>query len=164
MDLGDLATWFSAAGSISAVTVSLYLANRDNFTKAHVLLIHREDGSEFIILNERKKPIHLRRIGLENKIFFFFLRELPFLRDYNINKKIDSGEELTTIIDMKDLMGIIDGLGFREFFYSRYFIYYEDIKGKKYQVRFKFEEARRIPYAEYLQRKRNKKWWQFWIL
>lgn len=141
MELGDLATWFSAAGSISAVTVSLYLANRENFTKAHVILIHRQEVAEFIIINERKKPIHLRKIGFENKRFFF-RRELPFLRDYHINKKIESGEEHTTNIGTERLLGILKGLGLQDSFFSKFYIYYEDIKGKKYKIRFKVENLR----------------------
>lgn len=148
-DLGNIADWLSAIGTVSAVIVALYLAHKDRRPRAKVSAgfvypvdmytgLQREPLYISVeIVNQSLIPIYLSECTLLVKR----KERMAFLDGHhNVNKLINPGEVYKHKLDYEQIKSYYADEGKRK---VRTFVYFKDAYGKKYKTKVMFNFLRR---------------------
>ena len=150
-DLGNIAEWVSAVGTVSAVIVALFLARKEVKPKAKVfvsfqyIVSHENNISDnpinyaIDIVNIGRVSIHLQECSVEIKKFFKKSNhKLTFFDGSgNIDKILSPGESYSTTLPYKE---VEIGINNNRKAFDRHYIYFKDATGKKYKIKIKIQK------------------------
>ncbi|GEM_PF-2227259 len=149
-DLGNLADWISAIGTIGALLYAIFLATKDTRSKLEITVINDKqrwainggnpNTYEFCIVNIRPRAVHLRSMSI-------FVKE-RFKKKKRINKMTDGQDPLLGSLQFGDIKTepisvnfqlLCENIGINVSEKTNFYVVFEDITGKKYKKRFKID-------------------------
>jgi len=142
-DLGNLADWISAIGTIGALFFAIFLATKDTRTKIEITIINdrrrmllnekNPDTYEICVVNTRSRVIHLRSMSMYVKERNKEKKRIARITDGQepILGSIQFGEIKTHKIESNYSISYEQNVKG-----TKFYVVFEDITGKKFKKRF----------------------------
>ena len=146
-ELGNLADWISAIGTIGALFLAISLATKDSRSKLEITVINdkqrwamngkSENTYEFCVVNTRPKAVHLRSMSVYVKEIFKKKKRISRMTDGQVALlgSIQFGEmKIENATINFQLLCEHQKIPIKKS--TKFYVIFEDITGKKYKKRF----------------------------